>query len=503
MSTSEFDKYKVDHLFLLVGENPLPNYIAAKMLLKEKEGDKEGGTVYLVHSTDTSGKADCLKRMLTPIKIETISLEKKEAAPHFIWSKIKNKVEELAQKYPSHNFGLNYTGGTKAMSVHSYRGLFDASSVENPVFSYLDARSLKMLIDRENDPPKLEPVNEKLLLEEIFDLHDLRWESNKKPVPDPILPELAIEFAKLHTAPRLVIAWRWWCDNVLIPSTKILKRKQNKPPEWEWKKDDQIDKVSLSSELAVHKLNEALQESFRQTEGCKSLLETFQQENFQTVKELVNFHNALWVPEYIPHIEKVTKLLVQGGYLGESEIELSLKKMAEISKQIAETSKQSDNKEKPYLEKSKDASRWLDGLWLEHYTLHQVQTLSQSNPGLINDSAMSFKVKDAKKKFEFDVAFVKDYQLFALSCTTDANKGLCKSKLFEAYIRARQLGGDQARVALVCCYDKPKDLADEIKGDTEVHKKDPKIAVFGCKELENLHVHLKNWIEEINCYYVP
>ncbi len=487
MSTSELDKHKVDHLFLLVGENPLPNYIAARMLLKE------GGTVYLVHSTDTAGKADCLKRRLKSVNVERISLGKSEADSHFIWDKIKNEVEKIAEKNPDHNFGLNYTGGTKAMSVHSYRGLFDASGVDNPVFSYLDARSLKMLIDKDTIP-KLVPV--KLSLQEIFDLHDLRWESDKKPVTEPILPELAIEFAKLHTDPSLVIAWRWWCDNVLKPATKILKKKQNKPHEWEWKKDNQIDKVILKPDIAVQKLNEVLQDSLKQPEDGKSLLETFQQENFKIVKEIVDFYNALWLPKYTPQIEKVTQLLVQGGYLGESEVELSLK-------QIAEISKQSDVKEKPYLEKSKDACRWLDGLWLEHYTLHQVQEISKSHPGWINDSGMSFEVKDANKKFEFDVAFVKDYQLFALSCTTDASKGLCKSKLFEAYIRARQLGGEQARVALVCCYDKPKDLADEMKVDTEVDRKDPKITVFGCKELDNLHVHIQNWIDEINRYYAP
>ncbi|MEG4346900.1 DUF1887 family CARF protein [Microcoleus sp. A003_D6] len=506
MSTSETD-YKVDHLFLLVGENPLPNYIAAKMLLKEKDGDKQGGTVHLVHSTDTAGKADCLERMLAPINFdEFISLGKSEADSSVIRKKIQTRVKKILDIYPNttFTFGLNYTGGTKAMSVHSYRALFEASGVPDAKFSYLDARSLQMLIDRENYSPKAETVPIKLSLQEIFDLHDLRWESEQKPVSEPILHELAIEFAKLHTDPSLVIAWRWWCDNVLKPATKILKKKQNKPPEWEWKKDDLIDKVTLKPDFALQKLNEALQEFLKQPEESKSLLEAFQQENFKTVKELGNFYNALWVPEDKPHIEKVIKLLVHGKYLGEYESELSLNKMAEISKEIAEAYNQSDENEKPYLEKSKDACRWLDGLWLEHYVLHQVEEISKNHPGLINDSGMSFKVKDAKKeKFEFDVAFVKDYQLFALSCTTDASKGLCKSKLFEAYIRARQLGGDQARVALVCCYNNPKDLEKEMKVETEVDKKDPKIAVFGCKELDNLHVHIKNWIDEINRYYAP
>ncbi|PLZ35119.1 hypothetical protein CBP10_04245, partial [Fischerella thermalis WC558] len=72
MSTSEFDKYKVDHLFLLIGENPLPNYVAAQILLKED------GTVYLVHSTDTTSKAACLQRNLKGVKVKLISLKTHE-----------------------------------------------------------------------------------------------------------------------------------------------------------------------------------------------------------------------------------------------------------------------------------------------------------------------------------------------------------------------------------------------------------------------------------------
>jgi hypothetical protein len=142
MSTSIPDKYKVDHLFLLIGENPLPNYVAAKTLLKE------GGTVYLVHSTDTATNADCLNRMLKPVKVQLVSLGRNEANSAYIQDKIKTRVKKIIdEEHPEPSFGLNYTGGTKAMAVHSYRSILEASGVHNPIFSYLDARSLKMLID--------------------------------------------------------------------------------------------------------------------------------------------------------------------------------------------------------------------------------------------------------------------------------------------------------------------------------------------------------------------
>ncbi|OYD99418.1 hypothetical protein CDG77_01615 [Nostoc sp. 'Peltigera membranacea cyanobiont' 213] len=353
-----------------------------------------------------------------------------------------------------------------------------------------------MFIDSDNDSPKAEAVDIKLSLKEIFDLHDLRWET--EPITDPVLPELAMGFAKLHTDKKVVIAWHWWCDNVLKPGTKVLKKKSNKSPEWEWKKevDSGLHKVndsfivSLSPDIAIQKLNEELKKILTQEEG-KTLLENLQQENFKKIKGLCDYYNNLWNLDHIQYIEKIGNLLQK--YLEASPTELALKKASE----------------KASFEKIKHLCEWLQGNWLEHYMLQQIQEVSKANPELINDTGLSFKVRDKKKqeekkdKFEFDVAFMKGYQLFALSCTTDASKSLCKSKLFEAYIRAQQLGGQQARVALVCCYEHPKELEDELKVDTEVVKEDPRIIVFGCEHLDNIQKSIKDWIDENNRYYAP
>ena len=50
-----FDPYWVDRLLLLIGENPLPSYVAARTLIKQ------GGTPYLVHSSHTKEQADRLR----------------------------------------------------------------------------------------------------------------------------------------------------------------------------------------------------------------------------------------------------------------------------------------------------------------------------------------------------------------------------------------------------------------------------------------------------------
>jgi hypothetical protein len=53
--------------------------------------------------------------------------------------------------------------------------------------------------------------------------------------------------------------------------------------------------------------------------------------------------------------------------------------------------------------------------------------------------------------FEVDVLVLRGHRLYAISCTTEsARNDLCKSKLFEVALRARQLGGDLTRFAFVC-----------------------------------------------------
>ena len=116
-----------------------------------------------------------------------------------------------------------------------------------------------------------------------------------------------------------------------------------------------------------------------------------------------------------------------------------------------------------------------------------------SDEHLIHDYGMDFKVPTSVgKNFQFDVAFMRGYQLFAISCTTSAKDDLCKVKLFEARTRALQLGGSEARVALVCCSGNPDVLKAELRGTTE----DSKIEVFGREDLPNLREKFNTWITE-------
>jgi hypothetical protein len=62
----------------------------------------------------------------------------------------------------------------------------------------------------------------------------------------------------------------------------------------------------------------------------------------------------------------------------------------------------------------------------------------------------------------------------------------------EAYVRARQAGGDEARVGLVCVYKDPKALQEEIASDLDAAGK---IRVFGQEDLIPLADRIKEWLD--------
>lgn len=428
MSTSEFDDYKVDHLFLLIGENPLPNYVAAKLLINK------WGTAYLVHTTDTQKSASRLRNILrnelSGLKdIELRSLNDYESDAYYIQQEIKEKLGNIE----SGQIGLNYTGGTKAMSAHSYRALFyeeikDKTNKtyqqrEGVIFSYLDARRLEMCIDREDNERTHLPIKPDTLqveLVKLFQLHGL--ELKQKPKQTTQLIELTKELIRIFEQDEQKKQWFDWYYKIFCEEAR--KRKGN--GSWgNWKDADDLANMFVSTEILLPEITEI-----------------FRQKNLLT---------------------------------NENNLDLS---------QV---------KQKGIFTKIKYFCKWLDGIWLEHYVLKQVEDIA-SNQGIEN-YGMDFEIKLTKdEKFQFDVAFTRGYQLFAISCTTTSDRKLCKSKLFEAYLRAQQMGGEEARVALVCCFDEPDSLKAEITGIIP----NKKIAVFGRKDLIDLATKINDWISEVD-----
>lgn len=136
--------------------------------------------------------------------------------------------------------------------------------------------------------------------------------------------------------------------------------------------------------------------------------------------------------------------------------------------------------------------KWFTGAWFEDYVFLEIQCLAESYN--LHDLAMNVQPKIGNKDFEFDVVAIRHYQLFAFSCTLERNRKKCKHKLLEAVARARQLGGSEARIALVCCYEDARDLQNEV--DALVH--DNQARVFARDDLPNLRNAIEQWIKSLD-----
>jgi len=379
--------YQTDHLFLLVGANPLPNYVTALSLAKPS------ARVYLVHSVETANIANRLIAALGLTCEAGIKIQVDDADADNIFSKVK------AHAQGKRSIGLNYTGGTKAMAVHAYRAV---QSVDpDAVFSYLEASTLEMLIDRTGIPSWRYPVGVRVhvSLETLLGMHGVTYDP-KKLRKEPMQVDLSTALAQLHTTKEGVQTW------------------------WDWRREG--------------------------SQGWTTL---------------------------------------PNGEPGLEEVEATLKQMCGgVTPTPALVAAALD------CEKLPSCTRWFKGDWLENYTLHALTRVVNQHDD-VRDFGMNLMCSGEDPQghgftFQFDVAAMRGYQLFALSCIASDQKGKCKEHLFEAYIRARQMGGDEAKIALVCAYRDPERLLTEIEKPWDAVGK---IRVFGAEHLPNLVDYLQDW----------
>ena len=412
--------YVSDHLFLLVGANPLPNLVAAKLLLKK------GGLLYLVHSLATQPVAERLARYW---EVEKQSQPQYVCVDEADGTDIRQRIDNALQNIQSGHVGLNYTGGTKTMSVHACRTLLDyqASKRCNVTLSYLDARSNKMYIELyiehgSNPLFKSDSVlyEVKPSLQDIVKLHAFKLVS---PVEtQAMLPDLANVLANAHGSPEAGKAWRTWCDDVLRKHTRT--KKSN-----EWDNKSELEGVSLPLP------NDAL-------------------------------------------LSQVIDMMRQRFSLSEQENTLSLGSASQ----------------KAGFQKVKHLCEWFDGKWLEHYVFDCIFQIK--NHCNIHDAGMGIRPQsdEDRPEYDVDIGVMQGYRLYAISCTTDADPGMCKLKLFEAYLRARNMAGDEAYVALVCMADNPEKIERHIGRSWDAAGK---VRVFGRSHLRELSTRLKDWFNSV------
>lgn len=130
-------------LCLLVGTNPLPNYVVMKhlkdsydkffLIYSEENRNQRGTGIYAQKLQEVlDGLSGKIERWSLPDVSDSRSIYK-----HM--SELFKKPGELDEIH------LNYTGGTKAMAVHVYEFLKE-NYQEKFVYSYLDARNFELVV---------------------------------------------------------------------------------------------------------------------------------------------------------------------------------------------------------------------------------------------------------------------------------------------------------------------------------------------------------------------
>ncbi|WP_239121347.1 MULTISPECIES: hypothetical protein [Spirulina sp. CCY15215] len=325
------------------------------------------------------------------------------------------------------------------MAVHAYRAILQETQNkrQEAIFSYLDPRRLEMCIDREDGDRIAIPIRSQdiaIKLETIFELHGRQFKKDKKseeikPNKIPILPNLAKQLATVNQDEAKSTIWFHWLISIFCEGNGDRNQSARKPPKPNGKRGNWKSKTALE------------QLSFPTNDLPKEIVEEFSKHSFLDKNE-----------------------------------NLSLKQI----------------KESGCFDNIQDFCEWLDGLWLEYHLLQKIESIA-SKVGII-DYGMDFNIDLAgtEQGFQFDLAFTYGYQIFAISCTTSDDRSLCKSKLFEAYLRAQQMGGSEARVALLCF---AKDI-EGIKAEIIDLLSDKQIKIFGREHLDSLDHEIFEWLQE-------
>lgn len=390
---------KPGRLILLVGSNPLPNYLSA-LALKPAE-------IALVYTSETEVAKDRLKNELRRAPGNTFSFACARVKDATDATTVRRTIDQLLQREDRDgSVWLNYTGGTKVMAAHA-RMAFAERGGDPARSTYLDEGSKGVAPRLRYDDGRSRSLAElevpALNLRTVLALHGIQYK-----------PRAALEGSPTEDDARAIL-----CGVLRDPG--------------------------LARKLY---------------------------EERQRLADLKKPSTAVSAP-FSPSVHGLELSI---GALPES---------AQMSRKLYE--------------------RWykfIGGEWLEVWVGATLRRLVLTPPREIVVGVNAFR-GEARANLEVDVAAVHGHRSYFISCTTDATKAVCKSKLFEVAVRSRQLGGDLARAALICLADEDtvaalRDDIDDLWGATNTTQ------VFGLEDLRswsdcagrqpNLHA-LQAWME--------
>ncbi len=376
------------NLILLVGTNPLPNYVTALYF------EKDIKALYLVHSATEPGQpsttmttktvadnlAKYLKKNTEITNIEMVSLQDVANKKIIDMSLDNNLATKIATGQPVH---LNYTGGTKAMAVHVYTYV-NSKFKSNLTCSYLDSRTGRMVFDDGTRNSEDLRHTYKVDMKTMLGLHG--YSKCRKPnkltintskisetLDSMVQSEKIMTLLKLRFYLRIIL----YCD---------------------------VDKVFKNcDDLECYISNERV---------------------LPWIAECNDVSNKNELSELMKCMEDIPLFELDGD------------KWSLRTKFDGSTFK-SAVKELVY--------DFLDGKWLEDYVAGILTDCKEENDD-VGFSLMPVREGKSNNDLELDAYVIRGHELTGISVTT----GDSKLKAFELMHRVRQIGGDESRGILIC-----------------------------------------------------
>lgn len=377
------------NLVLLIGTNPLPNYVIGKYFVEKGEVDR----LILIYSEETQTQkgtkeySEALKKLLAVSDYKFVSL-RDVGNPKKIMEDLLEQLDENING----SIHFNYTGGTKTMVAHIYNLLKERYS-DNFKGSYLDARTFKIIYD----DGKLEPVDgdlrshikvdiEALLKLHLYECEQIQtWKDCEFSGVVEKIKEEVIEKDKIDYFVK-------WLED---PFRKIFKDGKDIT---EKKKKFQEHVKSDHVKSAVQKF------AYETPDFIWNILDAFPE------GKRINQGRKLWIPD-----EGV-----------------------------------SNNDFKDRIDHTVE---FLDGKWFEWYIYREIsEKLKRKGLEEGKHFGISLKAKK-NKDFEIDIFIINGYELTGISITTGTKESNCKQKGFEIIHRVRQIGGDESKAILITLMD--------------------------------------------------
>ncbi|WP_129675885.1 Card1-like endonuclease domain-containing protein [Candidatus Chloroploca sp. Khr17] len=385
-------------LILLVGSNPLPNYLAACTL--------HPSAITLVYTDETESAKDRLKRALRQALGATITLD-----DHFVEdATCATTVSRAISPLVGPTTHLHYTGGTKVMAAHA-RLAFQKADGTGTQASYLDEGGSKhtprLRFDDGNAVPL--PADVPLTLETVLALHGITCTPRGVKPPAPTAEDAREILCHVLADPHM--------GAKSIDEHTIL--------------GNVLSNLQTASECSdIPCIPEHLDKAL-----------TYLRSVFPDPKLVAKLYAERKRLEHFK--DKPNRATAQPFRTDDYGLTLSLPQFptAEQLSQLGTTKEKESWFEQWY--------KFIGGEWLEEWLGAQIHALNLEPTPEIT-VGVNAKRGERKAQLEVDVVVMRGHRAYFISCTTDDTKPICKSKLFEVAVRSRQLGGDLARAALVC-----------------------------------------------------